>query len=103
MVLFGLVIVLLGVCILLAGLFASGYDTEGGSMTNELLQINMPAEILFLFGVVSGALILLGIWMMKFGAQLGWKHRKERKRLNELSEKLDEVEAERRADGDPTT
>jgi hypothetical protein len=100
MVLFGLVIVLLGVCILLAGLFASGYDSEGGAMTNELLQINMPVEVLFLFGVASGALMLLGVWIMKRGAQQGWKHRQERKRLGELSDKLDQVEAERRAEGE---
>jgi len=101
MVLFGLVVVLLGVCLLLAGLFGSGYDSEGGSLTNELLGFNLPAEILFLFGVASGVLVLAGLWLMKYGAQLSWRHRQERKRLNELSEKLDAVEAERRADGDP--
>lgn len=98
MVLFGLVIVLLGVGILLAGLFASGYDAEGSSITNELLQVNMQAEVLFLFGVASGVLMVLGLWIMKRGAQQGLKHRKEQRKLTELSEKLEAHE--RRAEDD---
>ncbi len=98
MVLFGLVIVLLGVGILLAGLFSSGYDAEGSSITNELLQINMSSEVLFLFGVASGALMVLGLWIMKRGAQQGMKHRKEQRKIGELSEKLEA--AERRAEDD---
>lgn len=100
MVLFGLVLVLLGVCLLLAGLFGSGYDSEGGSLTNELFNFNMPAEMLFLFGVASGVLTLLGLWLMKLGAQRGWKNRKKDRKLSELQEELDRVEAERRGDGD---
>lgn len=98
MVFFGLIIVLLGVGILLAGLFSSGYDAEGSAITNELLQINMSSEVLFLFGVASGALMVLGLWIMKRGAQQGMKHRKEQRKITELSEKLEA--AERRADED---
>lgn len=100
MVLFGLVLVLLGVCILLAGLLGSGYDGEGDTLTNELIGVNLPAEMLFLSGVVSAVLVLLGLWVMKLGAQRGWRNRQKDKKLSELQEELARVEAERRGDDD---
>jgi hypothetical protein len=100
MVLFGLVLIVVGVALLLAGIFGSGYDSTNDLPTNELLNLNMPAEVFFLFGVAAGALIVIGLWFVKIGAQMGWRHRKEQKRLAELSEKLERVEADRRLDED---
>ncbi|HWJ81808.1 MAG TPA: hypothetical protein VNS55_06190 [Nocardioides sp.] len=97
MVLFGLVLLILGVLLLLAGVFTAGFDYDQGSTHNELLNLNMSPPVLFMFGVAAGALVIAGIWFLKFGAQLGWKRRKEQRRLTELSEKLDRVEAERHA------
>ena len=98
MVIFGLVLLVLGVLGILAGVFGTDYDTVEGKnqLTTEFLGINCGPEVIFLIGVASGLLVLAGLWFMKTGARQGWKRRKEQKRLNELSEKLDEVEAERR-------
>ncbi len=104
MVLFGLVVLVLGVLLLLAGIFSTDYQTEGSggsaSTTAEILGIDVTLEVLFLLGAVAAVLILTGLWVMKTGAKMGWKHRKEQKRLEELSEKLDRAEADRRRDED---
>lgn len=104
MVLFGLVVLVVGALLLLAGIFTVGYKTEGEggntSTTVEVLGINVTLEVLFLLGAAAAVLVLVGLWLMKVGAKMSWKHRKEQKRLNELSEKLDRAEAERRREDD---
>ena len=55
---------------------------------------------LFLIGVGSAVAIWWGLWIFKSGSKRSWARRKEQKRLEELSEKLDTVEAERRMDVD---
>lgn len=99
MVIFGLLLLVVGVLGILAGIFGSDYDVDGKDRrTTEIIGINVDPEVLFLIGVVSGLLVLAGLWFMKTGAKQGWKRRKEQKRLTELSEKLDEVELDRRRD-----
>ena len=99
MVIFGLLLLILGVLGLLAGLFGSDYDVDGKDRrTTEIIGLNVDPEVLFLIGAISGALILIGLWLMKVGARQGWKRRKEHKQLTELSEKLDRAEADRRRD-----
>jgi cell division protein FtsB len=99
MVIFGLLLLLAGVILLLLGFFTSDMDIDEdnpSSTTVELMRGNLDPEWLFVFGVVAGVLIVLGLWVMKSGTQRSWKRRKEEKRLNELNEKLSRVEAERR-------
>ncbi|MCX6400636.1 MAG: hypothetical protein NTX33_12000 [Propionibacteriales bacterium] len=100
MVIFGLLLLILGVLGILAGIFGTDYDTVEGKnqLTSEFLGINCGPEVIFLLGVASALLVVLGLWLMKAGAKQGWKRRKEQKRLTELSSKLDEVELERRRD-----
>lgn len=104
MVVFGLVVLLIGALLILTGIF--GADTESrtsGGVTDvhtTFLGMEMSASTLFLVGVVSAVLVLGGLWLLKIGTQQSWKRRKEQKRLTELSEKLDRVEAERLADHD---
>jgi hypothetical protein len=97
MVIIGLLLLVIGVLGILAGVFGSDYDVDGKDRrTTEIIGINVDPEVLFLIGVVSGLLVIAGLWFMKTGAKQGWKRRKEQKRLNELSQKLDEADAERR-------
>ena len=96
MVIFGLVLVALGAVIVVLGLFTSEVKFEDNEATVEIANVNLSTEGLFLAGVIAAALILVGLWAIKLGAKMGWKHRKEQKRLNELSEKLDKVELDRR-------
>lgn len=107
MVIFGLVLLGLGILLGLAGAFTINYDRDEKNPardTTEILGINCSPEVIFLLGAVAAALILFGLWFMKIGAKQGWRHRKEQKKLNELSEKLERAESDRRRDDDdPTT
>ena len=57
----------------------------------------------FFVGVAAGAAILWGFSILKWGTKRSLAHRRERKELTELNQKLERVEAERRADGDTVT
>lgn len=99
MVILGLVVLLVGVILVLVGLFATGYDlNDSGRTVVAIFKNDTTPEVVFLLGVASALFVVLGLWLMKAGAKQGWKRRKEHKRLNELSQKLDDVEAERRRD-----
>ena len=106
MVVFGLVLVALGAVVVVLGLFTSDVKFEDNEATVEIANVNLSTEGLFLAGVIAAALILVGLWAVKLGAKMNWKQRKEQKRLNELSDKLDKVDLERRRKEDeenPTT
>ena len=77
---------------MLLGLFTSEVKFEDNEATVEIANVNLSTEGLFLAGVIAAALILVGLWAVKLGAKDDWKRRKEQKRLNELSEKLDKAE-----------
>lgn len=102
MVIFGLLLLVLGVLGLLAGVFGSEAEATSSKGQTDVhttfIGIEMSATTLFILGALSALLILAGLWTMKVGAKQGWKRRKEQKRLSELSSKLDEVELERRRD-----
>ncbi|TIC85083.1 hypothetical protein E8D34_13505 [Nocardioides sp. GY 10113] len=103
MLVLGLVLLVLGAILVLSGLFASGTEakTVGGTtdVHTTFLGIDMPAETLFLIGVASAVLVLGGLWLSKVGARQEWRRRKDRRRLDELSQKLDRSESERRDEG----
>ncbi len=93
MVFLGLLLIALGVVAILAAVFAS----DGSA---ELLGLDLTALAIFLVGVGAGAAVIWGFAILKYGTKRELRQRKERKQLNELSEKLDRAEAQRRADGD---
>lgn len=94
MVILGMLLIILGAIAVLSAVFVS----EG---TAELLGIDMSALSIFLVGVAAGAAILWGYAILKWGTRRGLAHRRERKEVTKLSAKLDEVEAERRAEHAP--
>ncbi len=95
MVILGLLLILLSVVAILSAVFVS----EGSA---ELLGIDMTALGIFLVGVGAGAALLWGYSLMKYGTRRELKARRERKELNQLSAKLERVEAERKRDDNPT-
>ena len=95
MVILGLLLIILGAIAILSAIFVS----EGSC---ELLGIDMTSLEIFLVGVAAGAAVLWGYSILKWGTKRGLAHRKERKELTKLNEKLDRVEAEKREDN-PTT
>ena len=64
----------------------------------EIIGIEVGAVTLFVLGVAAAVAILWGFSIGKFGARRSMRQRREDNRLQELSEKLDRVEAERRKD-----
>ncbi len=88
MVFLGLLLIVLGAVAILSAVFVS----EGSA---ELLGIDMSSLSIFLVGVAAGAAILWGYSILKWGTRRGLEHRRDRKRLNKLTTKLDAVQAER--------
>jgi hypothetical protein len=94
MLLLGLVVLVVGVIGLVLSFFGASIDYKHRSA--EIMNWDVAPGTLVLWGAVSTLLIMLGLWLMKAGAKQGWKRRKEHKRLGELSDKLDQVELDRR-------
>lgn len=86
----GLVLLVVGVLVLLAGIF-----TAGDSGTASLVGLHLGATTVFLLGVFSATAILLGLWCTKFGTKRSIKHARDQRRLQHLSRKLDQIESER--------
>lgn len=93
MVILGLLLIIVGAAAVLAALFVSEAGTGG-----ELLGFSVTTLESFLLGVAAGAAILWGFAIFKWGTKRGLAHRKERKELNKLNQRLEQVEAERRDD-----
>ncbi len=91
MVILGLLLLILGAIAILAAVFLS----DG---TAELLGADLSALTIFLIGVAAGAALIWGFAILKWGTRRELRARKERKQLDELSQKLDRAEAERRAE-----
>ncbi len=93
MLLLGLLLIAVGAVLVIGGVFAS--EVSGGQV--EILGIDMSPMAFFLVGTAAGACILLGLSVARWGARRELKQRKE---LDELSEKLDRAEAGRRRELD---
>jgi len=96
MLILGLLLVVAGGAVIVAAVFTA--EVSGGQI--EIVGIEVGAVTLFILGVASTVAILWGFSIGKFGARRSMRQRREDNRLQELSEKLDRVEAERRGEGD---
>jgi uncharacterized membrane protein YedE/YeeE len=98
MVVLGLILIALGVLALLAGLFTAGDRGDA-----SLLGIHVGATSVFLVGLFAGVAILWGFSITKFGTRRELRHRRDRRRLKEMSSRLERAESEHgrhEADGD---
>ena len=91
MVILGLLLIVLGALAIVAAVFT-------GTGTTSLLGFDMSALAIFVVGVAAGAFILWGWAVLKYGTKRELRARRERRRLNELSDKLDAVSSERSVD-----
>jgi hypothetical protein len=89
MLILGLLLIALGALAIIVAVF-------GATGTVEVLGNDLTAVTVFLGGVAAGAAILWGFGILKYGTKRSLERRRESKKLTELSEKLDKVEAERR-------
>ena len=92
MVIVGLVLIVLGALAIVCGVFTA--EVDAGQL--QFLGQDLSPMALFLIGVGSSVAIWWGLWILKSGSKRSWARRKEQKRLEELSDKLDHVEAQRR-------
>jgi high-affinity Fe2+/Pb2+ permease len=96
MVIIGLLLIALGAVAIVLGVFTAEID----GTTLKLAGIELSPMAMFLVGVAAAVAIWWGLWILKSGSKRSWARRKEQKRLEELSEKLDNVDANRRMDVD---
>ena len=89
----GLLLILLGALAIVAAVF-------GSDGTAEFLGQDLSALAIFIIGLAAGLAILWGWTVAKFGVKRTLQHRRESKQLQELSEKLDKVDEEKRRDVD---
>jgi hypothetical protein len=94
MLLLGLILIALGALAIVAAVFT--VDIVGGDI--ELIGVELTPLGLFLIGVGAGAAVLWGFDLFKWGTKRGLARRREQKQLNELSEKLDRADPDRRHD-----
>ena len=91
---------MVGVLLILAGglaIVAAVFGSEGSA---TMLDRDLDALTIFLLGLGAGVAVWWGVSIARFGARRSLKHRRESKELQELSEKLDKAEEERRREVD---
>jgi uncharacterized membrane protein len=96
----GLVLVILAALLVVLGLFGG----TGQTVTFDLGVLgtwNLGPATLFLLGVVATLLLFVGLLAIRIGARRARAHRRDRKKVDELSRKLDQVKREEHAG--PTT
>ena len=91
---------MVGVLLILAGGLAIVAAVFGSEGTATLLDRDLNALTIFLLGLGSGVAVWWGVSIARFGARRSLKHRRESKELQELSEKLDKADEERRREVD---
>ena len=96
MLILGVLLIAAGAAVILAAVFTA--EVTGGQL--EVIGIEVGPVVLFLLGLASAVAILWGFSIGKFGARRSWRQRREQNKLEELSQKLDRVEADRRKDPD---
>lgn len=92
MLVLGFLLVIAGILVVLAAVFS-------GAGTAEMLGNELTTLTIFLLGVAAGAAILWGLAVLRFGARRELARRREHRRLEEISQKLDRVEDRGRDDG----
>jgi hypothetical protein len=93
MLVVGLLLILFGALAILAAVF-------GSEESAVFLGEDLSALTIFLIGLTAGVAILWGYWLAKFGVRRSLQHRRESRQLQQLSEKLDKVDEQKRREVD---
>ena len=96
MLILGLLLIAVGGLAIVSAVF--GTENDNGQL--EYLNFDVGPLALFLIGVGAAVAIWWGLSLFRIGSKRSWARRKEQKRLTELSEQLDTVDAQRRMDVD---
>ncbi len=98
MLILGLLLVAVGAAVIIAAVFTA--EVTGDHL--EILGIELGAVTLFVLGLAAAVAIWWGFSIGKFGARRSLRLRRENNKLEELSEKLDRVENQRRDEDGPS-
>ena len=96
MLLLGLLLIGAGALVIVAAVFTA--EVTAGSA--EILGTEVGALTLFLLGVGAGLAVLWGFGILKYGTKRSLRQRRENKKMEELSEKLEVADRERHRDDD---
>jgi hypothetical protein len=96
MLILGVLLIAVGAAVIISAVFTA--EVTGGQI--EIIGIEVGAVTLFVLGVAAAVAILWGFSIGKFGARRSWRQRRENNKLEELSQKLDRVESDRRGNPD---
>jgi len=96
MVLLGFVLIGAGALVIVSAVFTA--EMNGTAL--EVVGLSVSPLGLFLLGVGAGLAILWGFGILKYGTKRTLRQRRESKKLEELSEKLEVADRERRRDND---
>jgi len=89
----GLLLILLGALAVLAAVF-------GSDGTASFLDQDLSAMTIFFIGLGAGIALWWGWSLARFGIRRALQHRRESKQLEELSDKLDKVDEDKRREVD---
>lgn len=96
MLLLGFFLIGAGALVIVSAVFTA--EINGTAL--EVVGIGVSPLGLFLLGVGAGLAILWGFGILKYGTKRTLRQRRESKKLEELSEKLEVADRERRRDND---
>jgi hypothetical protein len=91
MLILGLLLIAVAAAAIVAAVFSSGGEVS-------YLGTDVDALTFFLVGVGAAVLLLAGLKLIRLGARRELRQRREHKKLAQLSDKLDKVEADRDRD-----
>ena len=91
-----LIVLIVAVLLVIAALFGGGDAT---TIDMGSFNINGPASMVFFVGMGTLLLFVLALLMFRSGAKRAAARRADRKRVSELSSKLDEYKREEREAG----
>ena len=91
-----LIVLIVAVLLVIAALFG-GSDSTAIDM--GAFEVEGPASLVFFAGMATLLLFVLSLGMFRSGAKRAAARRADRKKVSELSSKLDEYKREERDDG----
>jgi uncharacterized integral membrane protein len=92
-----LIVLLVAVLLVIAALFGGGDSTF---IDLGAANFNMPASMVFFLGMATLLLFVLSLGMFRSGAKRASARRADRKKVSELSTKLDAYKRDERATND---
>ncbi|MGL5809600.1 MAG: hypothetical protein ACRCYQ_06635 [Nocardioides sp.] len=89
-----------GIVLLIAGALAVSAAAFVSKGSGEILGFELTTLTIFLLGLATGLAAHWGVSFIRLGARRSMKERKDRKQMEELSDKLQKVEAERKKEAE---